>query len=80
MLLVWQCEADCTECVWVQGDRGEQEGVCEPGGAAPHDHRHQAPDQLLPGGLLGPGPQGQLAFISFHLIPYMVSLHSVHLI
>ena len=44
--------------IWLQGDRGEQEGLCQPGCSPPHDHSHQAPDQLLPGGLLGLGAQG----------------------
>lgn len=43
----------------LQSDRGEQAGVCQPGGAASHDNSHQAADQFLPGRLLGPGSQGQ---------------------
>lgn len=46
------------ELRWGAGDGGEQEGVRQPGGAAPHDDRHPCAAAGLPVGLLGPGAQG----------------------
>ena len=53
------------------GHGGQQARVRQPGGHAPHDHRHPRPARRLPRRLLGPHPQGAAQPACYRLLsPY----------